>query len=144
MLDINAYNNLMGRMTAMQKRIEAIEESMQLPPASLTPIPLWNRTETVRKIKEAIAERFPRCDVFGQRHTADDVFPRHLAMYLLRTLAKLSLPEVGRSMGGKHHTTVFYAVNKIAHERTVDPFTDKILKEIEALIEGDFMEKKNA
>ena len=47
-------------------------------------------------------------------------FPRQIAMYLCKELSRASLPEIGRSFGGKHHTTVLHAVNKIGRLRLDD------------------------
>ncbi|MBU0897430.1 MAG: chromosomal replication initiator protein DnaA [Candidatus Omnitrophica bacterium] len=41
------------------------------------------------------------------------VFPRQVAMYLVRELTELSLPEIGNFWGAKHHTTILYAHKKI-------------------------------
>jgi len=41
------------------------------------------------------------------------VFPRQILMYLLRTQLQLPLEEVGRLIGGRDHTTVMHAVDKI-------------------------------
>jgi len=48
-------------------------------------------------------------------------FPRQVAMYLSKELIGASLPEIGRAFGGKHHTTVLHAVNKIERLRNTDP-----------------------
>jgi chromosomal replication initiator protein len=48
-------------------------------------------------------------------------FPRQIAMYLSKELIGASLPEIGRAFGGKHHTTVLHAVNKIERLRNSDP-----------------------
>ena len=40
--------------------------------------------------------------------------PRQVAMYLCKTLTKMSYPEIGRLFGGKHHTTVMHSVEKVA------------------------------
>jgi chromosomal replication initiator protein len=48
-------------------------------------------------------------------------FPRQIAMYLSKELIGASLPEIGRAFGGKHHTTVLHAVNKIERLRNTDP-----------------------
>lgn len=52
----------------------------------------------------------------GKRRSKEIVLPRHLAMYLLRADATLSLEEIGSLMGGRDHTTVLYAVDKITRE----------------------------
>ena len=42
--------------------------------------------------------------------------PRQVAMYLLREDAKASLPQIGEVLGGRDHTTVMYAIDKISKE----------------------------
>ncbi|MFA6082468.1 MAG: chromosomal replication initiator protein DnaA [Patescibacteria group bacterium] len=54
--------------------------------------------------------------ILGQRRTKDLVHPRQVAMHLLRSELNISLPNVGKEMGGKDHTTVMYACNKIEKE----------------------------
>ncbi len=46
------------------------------------------------------------------------VFPRQIAMYLCKQLTPLSLPDIGRKFGGKHHSTVIHAIQKIERRRT--------------------------
>jgi len=48
------------------------------------------------------------------------VLPRQTAMYLIRELTELSLPEIGRFFGAKHHTTILYAYKKIKTAVTKD------------------------
>jgi chromosomal replication initiator protein len=42
------------------------------------------------------------------------VRPRHIAMYLAKTMTTRSLPDIGRRFGGRDHSTVIHAVSKIA------------------------------
>ncbi len=46
--------------------------------------------------------------------------PRQVAMYLCKSLTHASLPEIGRSFGGKHHSTVIHSIRKIEDLRQKD------------------------
>lgn len=61
-------------------------------------------------------------------------FPRQVAMYLSRKLTDLSLPAVGRHFGGKDHTTIMYACQKIAELRQVDSVFRGELEKLEKAI----------
>ncbi|MBE9536255.1 MAG: chromosomal replication initiator protein DnaA [Proteobacteria bacterium] len=50
-------------------------------------------------------------------------FPRQIAMYLSRELTGDSYPEIGNKFGGKDHSTVIHAVNKISNLLDTDPYT---------------------
>ena len=73
----------------------------------------------------------PATDLKSRRRVKNLVLPRQVAMYLARELTQLSLPEIGMGFGGKDHTTVLYAVNKIKREikanQALHDDVDKIL-----------------
>lgn len=52
-------------------------------------------------------------EILSRRKTANLVKPRHVAMYLAKTLTTRSYPEIGRAMNGRDHTTVLHSVRKI-------------------------------
>ncbi|MEW6482520.1 MAG: chromosomal replication initiator protein DnaA [bacterium] len=52
-------------------------------------------------------------DIKAKNRSSSNILPRHIAMYLCKKLTNFSLPEIGREFGGKDHTTVLYACNKI-------------------------------
>ncbi len=54
-------------------------------------------------------------------------FPRQIAMYLCKNLTPSSLQEIGRCFGGKHHSTVIHAVQKIEKLRTTDKKLDRLM-----------------
>ena len=70
---------------------------------------------TIDFIQRCVAEEFGISlpDLKSRRRHKTIVLPRQVAMYLSRELTDLSLPEVGGFFGGKDHTTVLYAYNKI-------------------------------
>ncbi len=46
---------------------------------------------------------------------------RQVAMFLARELTDHSLPEIGRGIGGRNHTTVLHAVNSVSSQVRTDP-----------------------
>lgn len=72
----------------------------------------------VEKIIKAVSAYFglkPQ-DIKSQKRSKMIALSRHIAMYLARTESKLSFPEIGKKFGGKDHTSVMHAVNKVAKE----------------------------
>lgn len=52
----------------------------------------------------------------SKKRNREIVLPRQIAMYLLRALTELSLPHIGEAFGGRDHTTVLHACDKIARD----------------------------
>jgi chromosomal replication initiator protein len=55
------------------------------------------------------------------------VFPRQVAMYLVKEMTNASLPEIGRAFGGKHHTTVMHSIQKIEKQRQTDSDLNRMI-----------------
>jgi chromosomal replication initiator protein len=55
-------------------------------------------------------------------------FPRQIAMYLAKQLTNCSLPEIGKRFGGKHHSTVIHAINKIESKRLREKDFDRLMQ----------------
>jgi chromosomal replication initiator protein len=94
---------------------------------------------TPERILTAVAERFAvKTDaICGQRRTRTVALPRQVAMYLMRQLTELSLVEIGRMFGGRDHTTVLYACEKVATLiASNEPFSEKINGLISTLASG--------
>ncbi len=73
--------------------------------------------------------------LIGKRRTASVVLPRQVGMYILRELTSLSLKEIGTKFGGRDHTTVLHAYDKISKMIKEDKdFSNKIDKIIRKLI----------
>jgi chromosomal replication initiator protein len=60
-------------------------------------------------------------DLKSRNNAKSVALPRQVAMYLSKALTAASLPEIGRSFGGKHHSTVIHSVKKIEELRKTDP-----------------------
>ncbi len=73
-------------------------------------------------------------DIKSPRRHKSIAGPRAVAMYLARTHTKDSYPDLGRAFGGKHHTTVISAVEKIAERVKDDPSLRGEIHSIEATL----------
>lgn len=96
-----------------------------LPPHKPRPI-------TCSLIQEYVAQYFklrPE-DFKAKKRTRAIAYPRQIAMYMTRELTDLSLPKVGLEFGGRDHTTVLHAYDKIKQEIQEDPSLQEIINEI--------------
>ncbi|MDI6631320.1 MAG: helix-turn-helix domain-containing protein, partial [Thermoanaerobacteraceae bacterium] len=90
------------------------------------------RTITVDVIQEAVAKYYniKPDDLKTKKRTRAVVYPRQIAMYLARELTDLSLPKIGECFGGRDHTTVLHACEKITTELQSDLTLQGIITEI--------------
>jgi chromosomal replication initiator protein len=80
--------------------------------------PSGEQKVTPENIKQCVSSHFKiKLTVLdSSRRTRQLAYPRQIAMYLCREMTELSLPKIGEAFGGKDHTTVLHACNKIASE----------------------------
>ena len=66
-------------------------------------------------IQEIVAKYFniSKEDLISTKKSNDIAYPRQIAMYLCRSVAQMSFPKIGAEFGGRDHTTVMHAFNKI-------------------------------
>ncbi|MFQ5749969.1 MAG: helix-turn-helix domain-containing protein, partial [Planctomycetota bacterium] len=69
-------------------------------------------------------------DLQSKRRTQSIVFPRQVAMFLARRMTQLSLEEIGGYFGGRDHTTVLYAIERVEKRRQVDGDLGSVLGEL--------------
>lgn len=83
----------------------------------------FDRRLSIDDIQRRVCEHFAikLQDLLGDRRNRQLARPRQVAMYLAKTLTTKSLPDIGRSFGGRDHTTVLHAVRKIEALMTEDP-----------------------
>ena len=98
---------------------------------------LWGEEEkiiTIEQIQRRVGEHYgiKLSDLKAKSRTQAVAFPRQIAMYLARQLTHASLAEVGKAFGGKDHTTVLHAVDKIQNLLQED---HKLRKVVDGLIQ---------
>jgi chromosomal replication initiator protein len=87
-----------------------------------------------RQIIDVVAKSFGISseNLLGRSRTAEIALPRQVAMYLLREEADLSFPQIGQELGGRDHTTVMYACDKMAELIETD---DRLRRQVLAIRE---------
>jgi chromosomal replication initiator protein len=77
---------------------------------------------TIDAIQKFVAEYYnlKLADLKSRNNAKSVAMPRQVAMYLCKTLTHASLPEIGRSFGGKHHSTVIHSIRKVEELRKRD------------------------
>jgi chromosomal replication initiator protein len=108
--------------------------TLELAHEALKDVVVANRPRpiTIRAIQEEVARHYDlKPDDFqSKRRTRAVAFPRQVAMYLARELTDASLPRIGEAFGGRDHTTVMHAYDKIQQERRRDPALNHLLEDM--------------
>jgi chromosomal replication initiator protein len=77
---------------------------------------------TIDMIQKFVADYYnlKLVDLRSRNNSKSVAMPRQVAMYLCKSLTHASLPEIGRSFGGKHHSTVIHSIRKVEELRKRD------------------------
>jgi chromosomal replication initiator protein len=77
---------------------------------------------TIEIIQKYVADYYnlKLVDLKSRNNSKSVAMPRQIAMYLCKSLTHASLPEIGRSFGGKHHSTVIHSIRKVDDMRKKD------------------------
>ena len=76
-------------------------------------------------------------DLIGKKRPKNIVMPRQIAMYLCRIMTDASLPKIGLYFGGRDHTTVIHAYEKIDKIRKEDRSFDSLMQQFEEQIRSN-------
>jgi len=100
-----AHSQLIGRPVSLDSAHDVLHDLLRAN----------NRRVTIEEIQKKVAEHFNirLSDMSSPRRARAVARPRQIAMYLSKQLTSRSLPEIGRTFGGRDHTTVMHAVSRI-------------------------------
>ncbi|BAF58182.1 ATPase [Pelotomaculum thermopropionicum SI] len=129
LIRVIAYASLNGKEISPELAAEVLKDI--LPPEK-------PRQITVELIQEVVAGYYNiRVEDFKSKNRSRAVaFPRQVAMYLARELTDLSLPKIGEYFGGRDHTTVIHAYEKINNELNIDMSLQESIKQLISKIEN--------
>jgi chromosomal replication initiator protein len=103
---IGAYAKLVGRPVTLENTQDVLHDILRAN----------DRRVTIEEIQKRVAEHYNirLSEMYSARRARAVARPRQVAMYLSKQLTARSLPEIGRKFGGRDHTTVMHACDKIS------------------------------
>ncbi|MGE0041421.1 MAG: chromosomal replication initiator protein DnaA [Vicinamibacterales bacterium] len=121
-----AYASLTGRPLSMELAQDVLRNVLDHD----------ERAITIEQIQKFIADYYQLklSDLKSRNNSKSIAMPRQVAMYLCKMLTHASLPEIGRSFGGKHHSTVIHSIKKVEELRRTKPdFNSLVASLLESL-----------
>lgn len=125
---VTAHCNLHNSPMDLETVADALKDILKAPA---------HKPITIDGIMEVVADHYAIkiAEMKSKRRTRNITFPRQIAMYLARELTDGSLPEIGDIFGGRDHTTVIHAVEKIEGQLKLNPSLQSTMKELINLIQ---------
>jgi chromosomal replication initiator protein len=107
-----AYASLTGREISLALAQDVLRNILQHD----------DRAVTIEIIQKYVSDYYQLklTELKSRNNSKSIALPRQVAMYLCKSLTSASLPEIGRSFGGKHHSTVIHSIRKIEDLRQRD------------------------
>ncbi|UXR86749.1 chromosomal replication initiator protein DnaA [Staphylococcus felis] len=119
-----AYSKLQGKPITTELTADALKDIIQV---------TKSKKITIQDIQKVVGEYYSvRIEDFvAKKRTKSIAYPRQIAMYLSRELTDFSLPKIGEEFGGRDHTTVIHAYDKIKKDIENDPTLKQEIEELE-------------
>ncbi|MCX7843332.1 MAG: chromosomal replication initiator protein DnaA [Clostridia bacterium] len=137
--NIRELEGALNRVIAYSSLTEK-EVSVEMAAEALKDILSNNKLKQINSntIQEAVARYFDLKldELKSKRRTRDVTVPRQIAMYLCRELTDMSLPKIGEEFGGRDHTTVIHAFEKILEDMESNPEMRRSVDEIKRNLLG--------
>jgi chromosomal replication initiator protein len=107
-----AYASLTGREISVSLAQEVLKKILSYE----------EKAVTIDMIQKFVSDFYQLkiVDLKSRNNSKSIAMPRQIAMYLCKALTSASLPEIGKSFGGKHHSTVIHSIRKIEDLRQRD------------------------
>ena len=121
-----AYGSLTGRDLSLALAQEVLRDVLRQE----------ERAITIDMIQKFVADYYQLklVELKSRNNSKSVAMPRQVAMYLCKSLTNASLPEIGKSFGGKHHSTVIHSIRKVEELRQRDqPFNSLINSLLESI-----------
>ncbi|MDR1390404.1 MAG: chromosomal replication initiator protein DnaA [Treponema sp.] len=118
---LTAYVELVGKPITVEIAQQRLKDVFASPRQSNLSIEI---------VQRVIAEKYniSTSDLKGKKRNSSIVYPRQLAMYIIREITEYTTTEIGSEFGGRDHTTVMHAYQKIEERIKLYPSMDSIIQ----------------
>lgn len=112
------------------------EVTLDLAQEALKHLVSTNKVITLKDIKEVVCNYYNISidDLTSKKKSKNISYPRQVAMYIARKLTENSLPNIGKEFGGRDHSTVLHAYNKLHDEIEASPEIKKNIDDIISML----------
>jgi chromosomal replication initiator protein len=117
LIRVVAYASISGREVTLDLAKDTLKDLLVPDSPAVT-------VESIQKLV-AVHYNLKVTELKSKNNSQQISFPRQIAMYLCKQMTECSLPEIGKRFGGKHHSTVIHAIQKIENRRTKDKEFDR-------------------
>jgi chromosomal replication initiator protein len=126
---VSALNKLIGYAELIRKPISLTVAQEQLQDMFSSP---KQSNVSMDNIQHVIANYFSLSvnDLKSKKRTKNVVYPRQLAMYVIKTITEFSLTDIGQSFGGRDHTTVLHSLKMIEDRVKSDPAEERLIQNL--------------
>jgi chromosomal replication initiator protein len=117
-----AYASLTGREISLDLTQEILKDVIDKDEKHIT----------IDSIQKFVADYYGLkvADLKSRNNSKSVAMPRQVAMHLCKSLTHASLPEIGRSFGGKHHSTVIHSIKKVDELRKKDAHFNSLIESL--------------
>jgi chromosomal replication initiator protein len=119
LIRVVAFASMSGRELTLDLAKETLQDLLVVESPAIT----------VESIQKLVSNHYNLkvTELKSKNNSQQIALPRQVAMYLCKRMTESSLPEIGRRFGGKHHSTVIHAIQKIEKKRSSEREFDKLV-----------------
>jgi chromosomal replication initiator protein len=126
LIRVVAFASMSGRELTLDLAKETLQDLLVVDSPAIT----------VESIQKLVSNHYNLkvTELKSKNNSQQVALPRQVAMYLCKRMTESSLPEIGRRFGGKHHSTVIHAIQKIEKKRSSEREFDKLVESFVQLL----------
>ena len=130
LMKVIAYSDLFNKQITLSKAKELLKDSF---------LDIIQDNISIDKIQKVVSDFYnlTQNDLRSKKRTKAIAFPRQVAMYITRETTQYSTTEIGLEFGGRDHTTVMHAIQRVKSKIVSEPSLEPIIQRLIKMIKGN-------